>query len=1001
MDIVINAIGMPFNGETIKKQSLGGSESAAYYLARSLADNGHRVVVFTTHPEEGEWDGVKYVHAGELTQDTPLGSRFTFYALNTPHDVLIAQRHPLAFHKDWASKINIWQCHDLALHRHNGPVQGGLPRIDFTTGVSRFHADQISEVYGIKGDAIRVVPNGVDPALYTGDIEHEFPAPAGNAPRLRLLYQSRPERGLIHLVRPGGIMDRLREVATLEICGYENTTDHMRDFYAQLRAWADALPNVTWRGALTKKQLADLQRQCDAMCYPTEFEEVSCITAMEAMHAGLPFLSSKHAALPETCEGSGSVLLPLKDDAADEDAFVNTLTYWHFDRYDEKRRDKSQLARLRDKQIEAAASRTWQHATAALLHHITQQFITRRSNPDRVIKHCIEHSDIGFLDWYLDRKLPLGTYRTPIALRAMEERATRFEFIKSKAEHEEHYEKWEGVNCDRMAAGGLDIASEVQSLQSNTRFRGILQAVAEAMVPGTTPRVLEFGCAHGHITLALARHFKQAQFTGVDFMRRSVGKAVQYAQQLNVTNAEFSTSDLDGLDNVEGLFDVIVAAEVIEHIYDYRAALERLRTKLKPGGLMVFTTPIGRWEWSGHDDFKNGREHLHHFERDDWKDILRNHPEHSLVYAPFAAEETGGIRGSWVVSVRPEAAEFAPVDYERKLTRLAPRETVSLCMIVRNGEHTLGKALSSLATYVDEMVIAIDPTTNDNTRGVLDSVQAANPWLPVVVIDGLSAMRDGFDAARNLTVDRASGDWIVWMDSDEECPSFFNAWRLLRPSNFNAYATPQIHYSAQPAQVLTTDYPARLFRNRRGVRFYGLVHEHPEDVPGKSVTPCMMANDVQFLHAGYVTEGVRRARYHRNLPLLMRDIEAHPDRILNKFLLLRDIAQGIGFDRQRGIATEEHLAQATHGVHLMHTMIDSSDFPLRMVLDGLQYYSVCNEVLGVGFLIKFGWGATLPGVDTLSNTGNIEARVHNRDYYFKLINRIAQEATQHYESHYA
>lgn len=1008
MDVVINAIGMPFNGETIEKQSLGGSESAAYYLARELARKGHRVTVFTTHPEEGVWDGVTYVNCGDLTPESPLGTRFTYYAINTPHDVLIAQRHPLAFHKDWASKINIWQCHDLALHRHNAHVQGGLPRIDFTTGVSEFHAKQIGEIYGITKDALRVVPNGVDPALYAAPIAfvawNDSPAANDSDTRLRLLYQSRPERGLIHLVRPGGIMDRLRDVATLEICGYENTTDHMRDFYAQLRAWADALPNVHWRGALTKAQLANLQRQCDLLCYPTEFEEVSCITAMEAMHAGLPMLSSEHAALPETCRDSGAMLVPLKDGQADEDAFVNTLNFFAFDRADARKNGTpSRLTKMSIAQLEAAKTRTWEHATGVLLDVIEQQFQKRAGDRARVLKHCVEHSDIAFADWYTQRYCPVTVAPdNAIVDKYTRERSQMYGFAESLEAHVEHYTYWEGVNADRMEAGGMGIEEEINGLQANTRFRGILQAVAPVVNAKPGAQVLEFGCAHGHIILSLAKALPTAHFTGIDFVKRSVGRAVQNAQRVGVRNVTFTTGSLAEAEALDGQFDVIVAAEVIEHIYDYHDAINRLRGKLAPGGTLVFTTPYGRWEWSGHADFKKGREHLHHFERADWQDILRDHPQHSIVYAPFAAEETGGPRGSWVVSVVPEpGVPFATVDYERKLRLLAPRETVSLCMIVRNGEHTLGKALASVATYVDEVVIGIDPSTDDNTRGVIAAFKEANPWLAVKAFSGLPALQDGFGAARNRTVEEACGDWILWMDADEECPALHNAWRLLRPSNFNAYATPQIHYSVQPAGVLTTDYPARLFRNKRGVRFYGLVHEHPEDVPGKSVTPCMMAGDIQFLHAGYVTEPVRRARYHRNLPLLMRDVQENPDRILNRFLLLRDIAQGIGFDRQRGVVSNEHVTQAQEGISIMHRMIEDKGFPLRMVLDGLQYYSVCNEVLGIGFLAKFTWATSLPMAETMSAQGTVEARVSDRATYFKLINRVAEESTQHYESQYA
>lgn len=996
MEIVINAVGMPFNGETVKKQSLGGSESAAYYLARAIAALGHRVVMFTTSQEEGMWDGVQYVYCGPLTQDAPLGERFTFYALNTPHDVLIAQRSPLAFHKDYASKFNVWQLHDLALHRMTGIVQGGLPRIDLITTVSDFHRAQTIDTYGLNPSVVSVVRNGVDASLYQAQ-EATFGPEL--ATQFKMLYQSRPERGLIHLVRPGGIMDRLRDTAAhLYVCGYENTTQEMAGFYEQLNAWARALPNVTLLGALTKDRLAQLQMSCDLMCYPTEFEEVSCITAMEAMCAGLPMLTSAHAALSETCRASGTILLPLTSDGqADEGAFVQRITGMIG--------NPRQLDQLRGAQRRAALDKGWHTAAASLMDEIMGRMRQRIENPDRVLRHCIEHSDIAFMDWYVTEHLNEGEALSTIGQSALDERRRMFAFIDGPPQALlDHYEKFEGENLDRMEASGMDIAVELESLSASTRFRGIVSALGDIVHhpvnAGKKLRVLEFGCAHGHITLGLAKLFPGVEFVGMDFMPKSVRLAVKYAGQLGIANASFTKGSLDEAEDYRGDFDVVIAAEVLEHIYDYRGALDRLRAATS--GWMIFTTPVGRWEWSGREHFRRGREHLHHFDREDWTEILNGH-DPQLVYAPFGPDSANGIRGSWVVSVRPvEGVWFGEINYARKLTTLCPRETVSVTMIVKDGSFTIGKALASVQDAVDEIVIAIDPATTDDTMEVIAKAQAAAQWVPIRTGVGLAALKEGFGAARNRTLDIAAGDWVLWMDADEECPMIYNAWRLLRPSHANAYATPQIHYSAMPAAVLTTDYPCRLLRHTRGVRFYGLVHEHPEDQPGKAIEFTLMATDLQFLHNGYVDERTRRARYQRNLPLLLRDVQESPARTLNRFLLLRDLAQGLGFERQSRVGDPgDHARRALEGVQIMHDMIDRTDVPLRMVLDGLQYYSICNDVLNAGFVSKLNWATSKPPLDTLNTSGGIEARFHNRASYMSLVNRILQESTKHYESRYA
>ena len=108
----MHCMGIAFNGNTIEERSLGGSETAAYYMAKELSAQGHKVTLFTNTQDEGDFDGVRYLSIGQPNEDQPLGDRFHFYAENTPHDVLIIQRHPHAFRFDFAAKIKVWWVHD-------------------------------------------------------------------------------------------------------------------------------------------------------------------------------------------------------------------------------------------------------------------------------------------------------------------------------------------------------------------------------------------------------------------------------------------------------------------------------------------------------------------------------------------------------------------------------------------------------------------------------------------------------------------------------------------------------------------------------------------------------------------------------------------------------------------------------------------------------------------------------------------------------------------------
>jgi glycosyltransferase involved in cell wall biosynthesis/2-polyprenyl-3-methyl-5-hydroxy-6-metoxy-1,4-benzoquinol methylase len=1025
MDVVIHSLGMPFNGETVATKSLGGSESAAYYQARELARRGNRVTVFTSCPDEGVWDGVSYHFVGAVNDTTPLGERFEFYARNTPHDVLIIQRHPAAFHGQFASKINIWQLHDLALYRTSAMANHQMWQVDAVTVVSDWHKKQVCEVYGFDPEFVRIVPNGVDPELYADGPEyakvpredrskpfyaHEALGSAihEHAHKFLLLYQSRPERGLEHLLRPGGIMDRLRDTnAHLLVCTYDNHPQQMAGYYAYLKQCAEALPNVTMLPSLSKPQLAALQKSCDLLVYPTEFEEVSCISAMEAMHAGLPMITSVVGALPETCQivDAGVQLVQLKDGRADEAEFVAMIRRYMA--------EPATLEKLRARQLNAAKHRTWSRAVDSLQYVIESCMEKRKGSSAAAVRHCIEHSDIKFRSHVL-------LDGDAITKCTLAEEVGLYSFATSPAAYAAHYAKHQGVYYDDHEAKVIG-----EDVTRTSRFQGVASLLQNAILSdGKELRVLDYGCAHGHYLMPLAKAFPESRFTGVDVSERAIGAALKWAQRENITNVELRIGNQSVFDDIgtlcplvydedsiqydgnaaiakkahRDLFDVVIAGEVVEHVPDWKDLLERFRSVLKPGGLLIITTPYGRWEWSGTEAFREAREHLHHFERQDIVEICGGNPV-QILYAPAGNDRTGKVLGSWIWGVRC-SGPFSEPNYERKRAQLCPRETLSACLIVKDGEKTLKKCVDSFIDWVDEVVIAIDPSTKDRTRDVIAQLEKDYRWKPFTVIDGLSALEAGFDEARNRSIAQACGDWILWVDADEEVRNPWNLWKYLRPSQHQAYGFPQVHYSADPDQVLTTDYPCRLFRNHRGIKFYGVVHEHPETEPGKAIPRSALRYDVKFLHAGYVDEDVRRARYVRNLPLLHRDLAKYPERGLNRFLYLRDIAQGLMFEHEqtKGVIIDGQRERALEGVKLFEQIIEKD--PPRMMIDCLRYYTHCVETLGEGIEADISFRVAKQTAPDLACNTQFKGRFISLDHYRKFMAKIEQEATRHYESKY-
>lgn len=101
-------------------------------------------------------------------------------------------------------------------------------------------------------------------------------------------------------------------------------------------------------------------------------------------------------------------------------------------------------------------------------------------------------------------------------------------------------------------------------------------------------RLLDAGCGNGTLTVGYLQHAREVY--AFDMSSSGLAHARQKLGEERVATAsaydDFRTL-FAGVDS----FDVIVSAEVIEHLYDPRAFIARAREALVPGGSLILTTP--------------------------------------------------------------------------------------------------------------------------------------------------------------------------------------------------------------------------------------------------------------------------------------------------------------------------------------------------------------------------------------------------------------------------
>jgi 2-polyprenyl-3-methyl-5-hydroxy-6-metoxy-1,4-benzoquinol methylase/glycosyltransferase involved in cell wall biosynthesis len=980
MKIVMHCGGIPFNGNTVNEKSLGGSESAAYYLARELASYGCSVTLFTNHPDGGEFEGVNYVWAGNINEQTPLGHQFEYYARNTPHDILIIQRHPQAFTKSYASKMNVLWLHDLSMYRTKDAFLSQMWNVDLVLTVSEYHKQQVCEVYNIKPEFVSPVLNGVDITMFDNPPKDapviNFVASKSKEAKL-MIYSSRPERGLENLVKPNGIMDQLKgKNVHLLVCGYDNVTPQMKEYYEYLWGRCHELDNVTNIGALTKPELAAVMNLCSMHIYPTNFEEVSCITAMEAAAAGNVFISSEHAALPETCKGNrGTALIPLKDGKVDDEAFVAVV---------EVLLDEEEV--LRDFQLcqkECSSKYSWKEAGRVFRDAVVGRFysLSDEVSVNTLTSHFMRMSDIVHLN-----NIKYGIkYGATIANSKLKELNECYSFYED-GNFAEHYKNYYQYEKDR----GVNYGPE--SLEGNLRFETVYDMFTR-VEPNSF--IVDYGCAHGHYTINLAKRFPKLNFVGVDIEQTNIEKAEHWAEDEGLTNVSFICSEARDLsDSLHA--DVLLAAEVLEHTGDVDQLVKELLSHVKVGGKMVITTPYGPWEAQGYLEHWPWRAHLYEFSYDDIQHMYGHLQDFSIATVPSGMTQYSEPLGSYVYSFTNTGV--MPNKYEKVGTTIPKRQTLSLCMIVKDAEKDIERCLASALPICDEVVVGIDETSNNQNSLLLriKKIVEEDHKLPLKIYRSASPIEVGFDDARNMVLSECVGDWVMWLDSDEELHNPQAVVPYLRNSQYDGIALPQHHISAMPAGVLKTDTPCKIFRNNKGIKFYGVVHEHPELEFGKGVEYVCGVGDAIILHHGYSLETTRRQRFKRNLELLKRDREKYPTRSLGKFLYIRDLAQMNKFQLEQMPVTDDVLERCDEAIKLWRELLDEN---LKMAIEAVPFYSECVRLLGKGFEYSLSLDTGMGQVNAL-NVKPVDARFFNYEHASSFQTKLLNEKVKYYESRY-
>lgn len=98
-------------------------------------------------------------------------------------------------------------------------------------------------------------------------------------------------------------------------------------------------------------------------------------------------------------------------------------------------------------------------------------------------------------------------------------------------------------------------------------------------------RVLDLGCGWGSLTLYIAEHYPKCSITALSNSFTQKFHIEGEAKRMDTSNVKVITADVKTIDSISGSpFDVIFSIEMVEHMKNYQALLEKVSRWLKNDG---------------------------------------------------------------------------------------------------------------------------------------------------------------------------------------------------------------------------------------------------------------------------------------------------------------------------------------------------------------------------------------------------------------------------------